>query len=191
MGRIVVSENVTLDGVVEDPTGEEGTAAGGWFLRARPEDRDAWAALMLDEARGAQALLLGRRSDAWFAERWASRTGPWADRLNALPKHVVSTTTREPRWAPGTVLGADVVEAAATLRREVAGDVVVYGSVRLVGTLLEHDLVDELRLVVFPTAAGTGTRLFRDASPGMSLCGNRTVGRDLVRLVYRTAERRP
>jgi dihydrofolate reductase len=186
MGRIVVSANVTLDGVVEDPTGDEGSAAGGWFLRSRPADRDAWAALMLEEAQGADALLLGRRSDAWFAERWSSRTGPWADRLNALPKHVVSATTAAPRWAGGTVRPFDGV---GSLRRETDGDVLVIGSARLVHTLLEHRLVDELRVVVFPTAAGTGRRLFGAAGPELELGDHRRVGRDLVRLVYRPADR--
>lgn len=183
MGRIVVSANVTLDGVVEDPTGEEGTPGGGWFLRSGPEDRDAWAAVMLDEALGADALLLGRRSDAWFAERWSSRTGPWADRLNGLPKHVVSTTKREPTWTPGTVI---VLEEVGALRRDVVGDVVVIGSAQLVRTLLRHGLVDELRLIVFPVVAGSGGRLFDDAVPSLCLGGTGTVGHDLVRLIYRT-----
>src|SRR4030088_2077437 len=99
MGKIVISENVSLDGVVQDPTGEEGFRHGGWFVELGEQDREAWAKIEFDEALAAEALLLGRRSDEWFAERWRSRSGAWADRLNSLPKYVVSSTLEAPRWS--------------------------------------------------------------------------------------------
>lgn len=186
MGRIVVSENVSIDGVVQDPTGEEGFERGGWFGRASAEDRRAWAEVELQEARDAAALLLGRRSYTWFAARWPSRTGEWADRLNGLPKYVVSSTLDAPAWAGTTVLTGDVVPAVADLRREIDGDVVVYASRPLVHALLEADLVDELRLMVYPVVLGSGERLFGSASSttSMRLLDARTVGEHLVRLTY-------
>jgi dihydrofolate reductase len=187
MGKIVVSENVSLDGVVEDPTGEEGFARGGWFLRMTDVDREAWAAVELAEARDAAALLLGRRSDASFAARWSSRTGAWAERLNGLPKYVVSATLTEPRWSPATVLAGEVVAEVAALRRQVEGDIVVYASIRLVHTLLEHDLVDELRLTVHPVVVGAGRRLVAgtDRARPWCLVDTRTVGTGLLLLTYR------
>jgi dihydrofolate reductase len=164
MGKIVVSENVSMDGVVEDPTGEEGSARGGWFLRMTDADREAFAAVELAEAQEASALLHGRRTDASFGARWTSRTGAWADRLNGLPKYVVSSTLSEPRWSPATVLAGEVVAEVSALRRRVEGDIVVYASIRLARTLLEHDLVDELRLMVFPVVLGSGKRLFDDTT---------------------------
>ncbi|MDP5182399.1 dihydrofolate reductase family protein [Blastococcus sp. BMG 814] len=187
MGRIVVSENVSIDGVVQDPTGEEGFDRGGWFGRIGEADRRAWAEVEHREAREAAALLLGRRSYTWFAARWPARTGEWADRLNGLPKYVVSTTLTEPGWAGTTVLTGDVVQAAAGLRCAVAGDVVVHASRLLVQTLLAHDLVDEVRLTVFPVVLGSGERLFgptADRVP-LHLLDVETVGDSLVRLTYR------
>ena len=191
MGRIIVSENVTLDGVVQDPTGEEGFARGGWFLQMTDKDRAEWAEIELDEALGAEALLLGRRTDEWFADRWLGRGGQWADRLNTMPKYVVSTTLDKPRWraaaaAPGAVLAGDVVSEVAALKRDLAGDIVVYASNPLVRTLMGNDLVDELRLVVFPVVLGTGQRLFgetADAMP-MRLVSARAVGDSLTFLTY-------
>src|SRR5579884_1379680 len=107
MASIIISEILSLDGVVQDPTGEEGFGRGGWFLRIGEKDRQAWAKHELDEALRAEALLLGRRSDEWFAARWASRRGEWADRLNSLPKYVVSSTVHEPKWSNSTVLTGD------------------------------------------------------------------------------------
>src|SRR5580700_10623041 len=149
MGKIIVSENVSLDGVVQDPTGEEGFRLGGWF-RIGDKDREAWAKVLLDEALGTEALLLGRRSDEWFAARWLSRSGEWADRLNSLPKYVVSSTLQEPKWSNSTVLNGDVVSEVSKLKQELAGDIVVYASYQLGRTLIEHDLVDELRPFVYP-----------------------------------------
>jgi dihydrofolate reductase len=186
MGRIVVSENVSLDGVLEDPTGDDGFARGGWFADISDKDREAWAELTCGEAMDAEALLLGRRSDAWFAERWLSRTGAWADRLNALPKYVVSSTLDAPRWGAGTVLKGDVVAEVAKLRQELDGEIVVNASRQLAHELLEHDLVDELRLIVYPVVLGAGERLFgelSDARP-MRLAETRTIGDSLVFLRY-------
>ena len=189
MGRIVVVEYVTLDGVVGDPTGEEGAPSGGWFLRMTDADREAWAAVGLAEARDAAALLLGRRSDASFAARWSSRTGAWAERLNGLAKYVVSTTLSEPRWGPGTVLAGDVVAEVSALRGRIAGDIVVYASIRLVRTLLAHDLVDELRLTVHPVVVGAGMHLVEgtDRARAWCLVEARAVGTGLALLTYRPA----
>jgi dihydrofolate reductase len=186
MGTIVVSQNVSLDGVVQDPTGEEGFAQGGWFGQMGEKDREAWARIELDEALRAEALLLGRRSDEWFASRWLSRGGEWADRLNGLPKYVVSSTLDAPRWGAGTVLKGDVADEVSRLKAELHGDVVVYASRELVQTLLEHDLVDELRLTVHPVVVGAGERLFGQsgAPKRMRLVGTQTVGEGLAYLTY-------
>ena len=191
MGRIIVSENVSLDGVVQDPTGEEGFKHGGWFLQMGDKDREEWAKVELDEALGAEALLLGRRSDEWFAVRWLSRSGAWADRLNSLPKYVVSSTLEEPKWSnstvfKGAVLKGDVVTEVSKLKQELAGDIVVYVSTPLVHTLMEHDLVDELRLTVFPVVLGAGERLFGETSDKkpMRLVKTQTLGDSLAFLTY-------
>jgi dihydrofolate reductase len=186
MGKIVISENVSLDGVVQDPTGEEGFARGGWFLQVADQDREAWAKLELDEARAAEALLLGRRSDEFFAARWLSRSGEWADRLNSMPKYVMSSRIKEPKWSNSTVLKGDVVHEVSKLKEQLDGDIVVYASAQLVHTVLEHDLVDELRLTVFPVVVGAGVRLFgatSDKKP-LRLIESRTVGDGLAFLVY-------
>ena len=186
MGKIIVSENVSLDGVVQDPTGDEGFRHGGWFGRIGDQDREEWAKAEFGEALGAQALLLGRRSDEWFAARWAARRGEWADRLNSLPKYVVSATLAEPRWTNSTVLKGDMMNEVSKLRQELDGDIVVYASCQLVRTLMEHDLVDELRLMVFPVVLGAGERLFGETSDNksMRLLATRTVGDSLVLLTY-------
>jgi dihydrofolate reductase len=189
MGKLVISENMSIDGVIQDPTGEEGLGYGSWTGLTGDDDRQAWAGLLADEAVAAQALLLGRRSDQWFADRWRARTGPWADRLNSMPKFVVSATLKEPRWGNGTVLGGDPAEAVAALKRQVDGDIVLYGSIQLARTLLEHDLVDELRLIVYPVVLGTGGRLF-DAAGGkkrMHLVEARVLGTGLAFQVYQRA----
>ena len=186
MGKIIISENVSLDGVVQDPTGEEGFRLGGWFGQFGGKDLEEWAKVELDEALHAEALLLGRRSDEWFAARWASRTGEWADRLNSLPKYVVSSTLDDGTWANSTVLKGDVVTEVSRLRQELDGDIVVYGSTRLVHTLMEHDLADELRLTVYPVVLGTGERLFGETSDKkpMRLISIQTIGADLALLTY-------
>jgi dihydrofolate reductase len=186
MGRIVISENVSLDGVVEDPTGEEGFRHGGWFGQMGDKDREAWAEVELAEALGAEALLLGRRSDEYFGVRWSSRSGEWADRLNSLPKYVVSSTLETPRWTNAAVLRGDVVDEVSKLKQKLAGEIVVYASRQLVRTLMEHDLADELRLMVFPVVLGAGERLFGEAGDKktMRLLGTRTVGDGLAYLTY-------
>ena len=186
MGKIVVSENITLDGVVQDPTGEEGFRHGGWFAEMVDKDREAWVKVELEEALGAEALLLGRRSDEFFGTRWASRSGDWADRLNRMPKYVVSSTLEHPVWNNSTVLRGDVVDEVSKLKQKLNGEIVVYASGQLVRTLMEHDMVDELRLMVYPFVLGFGKRLFGETSDmkRMRLVGTRTVGDGLVLLTY-------
>src|SRR6266702_7544078 len=184
MGKIVVSDNVSLDGVVQDPAGDEGFRVGGWvgLLKDRPELNR----LALDEALGTEALLLGRRSYEWFAARWPSRTGELADRLNGLPKYVVSSTLEQPDWNNSTVLKGDVVTEVSKLKQELEGEVIVPASYRLGRTLIEHDLVDEVRLVVFPVVLGAGERLFGEVGgqKTLRLTDTRTVGDGLVLLTY-------
>ncbi|HEY5017207.1 MAG TPA: dihydrofolate reductase family protein [Streptosporangiaceae bacterium] len=189
MGKIVISTNATLDGVVQDPDGKEGFGRGGWFGQFGGKDLEEWGKISLDEALGAQALLLGRRSDEWFAARWAARTGEWADRLNGLPKYVVSSTLEQPKWGNSTVLKGDVVSEVAALKERLDGEIVVYASYQLGRTLLEHDLVDELRVTVFPVALGTGERLFGETGDkkAMRLLGTRMVGAGLVLYTYELA----
>ena len=189
MGKIVISENVSLDGVVQDPTGEEGFKLGGWFTQIGAKDRAAWAEVELHEALGAAVLLLGRRSYEFFAARWPSRTGAFADRLNRMPKYVVSSTLAEPEWNNSTVLKGDVVDEVSKLRHEVSGDVIVYASGQLVHTLMEHDLVDELRLMIYPFVLGAGERLFGQTSDKkpLRLIQVRTVGDSLAFLTYQPA----
>ena len=189
MGKIFVSTNVTLDGVVQDPDGKEGFSRGGWFGQFGGSDLEEWGRVSLAEARAAEALLLGRRSDEWFAARWAARTGEWADRLNGLPKYVVSATPHEPQWGNATLLAGDVVSEVSKLKQKLAGDIVIYASYQLVRTLLEHDLVDEIRLTVFPVVLGAGERLFGDTGNKrpMRLRGVRAIGENLVHLTYEVA----
>ncbi|HZA12532.1 dihydrofolate reductase family protein [Mycobacterium sp.] len=186
MGKIVISENVTLDGVVQDPTGDEGFRLGGWFGRVGNRDREEWAKVALDEALGAEALLLGRRSYEWFAERWPSRSGEWADRLNSLPKYVVSSILEDPDWNNSTVLKGDAVDEVSKLRREFNGDIVIYASLQRVHTLIQHDLVDELRLMIYPFVLGGGARLFGETTGqnSMRLVDTRAVGDGLAFLTY-------
>ena len=189
MGKIVVSQNVSLDGVVEDPTGEGGFRHGGWFEEFIGQDWDAWAKVELAEAQGAEVLLMGRRSDEYFGARWQSRTGEWGDRLNSLPKYVVSSTLQEPKWTNATVLAGEVISEVSKLKQRIHGEIVVYASRPLVGTLMEHDLVDELRLTVFPVVLGAGDRLFGETSDKwpLRLIHVRTVGNGLAHLTYERA----
>jgi dihydrofolate reductase len=186
MGKIVISTNVSLDGVVQDPDGQEGFSRGGWFSQYVGKDREEWGRVSCAEALGTAALLLGRRSDEWFAARWASRPGEWADRLNGLPKYVVSSTLQDPKWTNGMVLTGNVVDEVTRLKKDVDGDIVVYASYQLGRTLIEHDLVDELRLFVFPVVVGGGERLFGETAgkKPFRLAGSRTVGSGLVFLTY-------
>src|SRR5918994_4303678 len=184
MGKIVISDNVTLDGVVQDPAGDEGFRVGGWvgLIKDRPEI----GKLALDEALGTEALLLGRRSYEWFAARWPSRRGELADRLNSLPKYVVSSTLENPEWNNSTVIIGDVLDVVSRLKHELGGEIVAPASFQLVRTLMEHDLVDELRLKVFPVVLGAGERLFGETSDKkpMRLLAIRTVEGDVAFLTY-------
>jgi dihydrofolate reductase len=188
MGRIVIGgpQNVSLDGVVQDPDGEEGFSRGGWFAEFGGEDLERWNQVALADALGAEAWLLGRASYEFFAARWRSRSGELADRLNSMPKYVVSSTLVEPEWDNSTVLDGDVVQEVSRLKHERDGDIVVPASHQLGRTLIEHDLVDELRLVVFPVVLGAGERLFRATSgqKPMRLLQTRTIGDGLVFLAY-------
>jgi dihydrofolate reductase len=183
MGKLVVSENVTLDAVMQDPTGEEGFRYGGWFTQVSDADRAAISTAFLEEAVAADALLMGRRSYEWFATRWTQRTGEWAERLAALPKYVVSSSPADAGWGDTTVVGLDEVPK---LKDQIDGDIVLYGSGRLVPTLLTEGLIDEVRLLVFPYALGSGDRLFGPSTgrTALRLTGNRTIGESIVALTY-------
>jgi dihydrofolate reductase len=184
MGKIVISDNVSLDGVIQDPAGDEGFTRGGWVGRiaALPE----LAKVTLDEALRTEALLLGRRSYEWFAARWPSRTGELADRFNSLPKYVVSSTLEDPEWNNSTVLRGDPVNEASRLKQELNGEINVPASFQLARTLIEHDLVDELRLKIFPVVLGAGERLFGETSDRklMRLVDSQTLGDGVAILTY-------
>ena len=190
MGWIVVSDNVSLDGVVQDPTGDEGFKGGGWVgLLA---DRPQLGTLALDEALAATALLLGRRSYEWLAARWKTRSGELADRLNSLPKYVVSSSLEDPDWNNSTVLDGDVLAEVTRLKQELEGEIVVPASFQLVHALMQHDLADELRLRVFPVVLGAGERLFgkTSAAKEMRLVASRTIEGDVLFLTYELVRRR-
>lgn len=187
MGRIIVTEHMTLDGVVEDNGGVEGFDRGGWQFQF--DSGQDGAAFKLEEMRNSTALLLGRVTYDLFLQRWPSAQGELADLLNALPKYVVSSTLENPGWNT-QVLDGDPVERIAELTREVQGDIVVHGSFQLAQTLIENDLVDELRLMVFPVVLGDGMRLFGPTreSKRLQLAESRQLGSDGVLLVtYRPA----
>ncbi len=184
MGKIVVSDNVSLDGVVQDPAGDEGFSRGGWVGLIK--DRPGINQLTLDEALGAEAQLMGRRTYDWFAARWPSRSGELADRLNSMPKYVVSSTLGDPDWHNSTVLKGDVINGVSKLKQGLDGDIVVPASFQLVRALMEHDLVDELRLKIYPVVLGAGERLFGETSDKkpLRLVDTQTVDGDVVFLTY-------
>jgi dihydrofolate reductase len=184
MGRIIVSDNLSLDGVMQDPAGDEAFARGGWV--GAIADRPELGRLALDDALGSDAMLMGRRTYEWFAGRWPSRTGELADRLNGLPKYVVSSTLRDPAWNNSTVINGELLDEVAGLKRRFDRDILVTASSRIVRTLLEHDLVDELRLKVFPVVLGAGQRLFGDTSDtkAMRLVDVRCIDGDTAYLTY-------
>jgi dihydrofolate reductase len=188
MGKIVMSgpQNVSLDGVVQDPDGEEGFRLGGWFVEFGGKDLEEWNKVALDEALGAEAWLLGRRSYEFFGVRWRPRSGELADKVNRMPKYVVSSTLEDPEWNNSTVLKGDVVTEVSKLKHQLDGEIVVPGSYQLGRTLIEHGLVDELRLVVFPVVLGAGERLFGEISDKkpMRLLDARTIGQGLAYLTY-------
>jgi len=187
VGRIVVTEFVSLDGVMEDPGGSESFKHGGWtFEIARGDEGDKFK---LDETLSSEALLLGRVTYEGFAAAWPSREGDFADKFNSMPKYVVSSTLAEPEWTNSTVLKGDLVDEVARLRQEQDGDIVVHGSARLVQALVEHDLVDELRLMVFPVVLGSGKRLFGESSDKkpLRLVDSKVVGDGVAILIYEPA----
>jgi dihydrofolate reductase len=167
MGKVIVSQFITLDGVVEDPGGAEGFDRGGWafkFDRGPEGDR-----FKVDEVMASEALLLGRVTYEGFAAAWPSRSGDFADKFNAMPKYVVSSTLKDPEWNNSTVIDGDVAEAVTGLKRDMDGNILVNGSVQLTQALIEHDLVDEYRLMVFPTILGAGKRLFGETGEATAL----------------------
>ena len=184
MGKIIISDNLSLDGVIQDPAGDEGFERGGWVGLIK--DRPGANKLALDEALGTEALLLGRRSYEWMAGRWPSRSGELADRLNSLPKYVVSSTLEDPNWSNSTVLEGDVVQEVSRLKQELDGDIVVVASFQLVRTLMDHDLVDELRLKIYPVVLGAGERLFGETSDEkpMRLVDTQIIDGDVAYLTY-------
>jgi dihydrofolate reductase len=186
LGKVVVSENVTLDGVIQDPAGVEGFRFGGWVGRIGERGREEAAKVALDEALGAEAMLWGRRTYEFLAARWPSRSGPLADRLNSLPKYVVSSTLEAPAWNNTTVLKGDVIDEVSKLKQAIEGEIVVAASFQLWHTLMEHDLIDELRLMIYPVVLGAGERLFGETSDKkrMRLLRTRTVAGDLAYLTY-------
>ena len=189
MARIIVTEFISLDGVIEDPGGAEDFEYGGWsFEIERGDEGDKFK---LDETMDSDALLLGRRTYEGFAEAWPSRSGEFADKFNDMPKYVVSTTMKDAEWSNSTVLEGDVAQSVSRLKEEADGNVVVHGSAQLVQTLLENDLVDELRLMVFPVVLGKGKRLFGDTSDkkGLRLTDSKTVGEGVSLLIYEPAAR--
>src|SRR2546421_129547 len=184
MGRIVVTEFVSLDGVMEDPGGAEDFKDGGWsFEINRGDEGDKFK---LDEAFASEALLLGRVTYEGFAAAWPSREGEFADKFNTMPKYVVSSTLVEPEWNNSIVLNGDLVAEVAKLKQQHDGDIVVHGSARLVQSLIEHDLVDELRLMVYPVVLGSGRRLFGETSDKktLRLAGSKVVGDGVTILTY-------
>jgi len=187
MGRIVVTEFVSLDGVMEDPGGSEDFKYGGWsFEISRGDEGDQFK---LDEALNSDALLLGRKTYEGFADAWPSREGEFADKFNNMPKYVVSSTLKDPDWTNSTVLDGDLAKEVSKLREDVDGDIVVHGSAQLVQALVERGLVDELRLMVFPVVLGAGKRLFGETSDKrrLRLSDSKTVGDGVQILTYEPA----
>ena len=184
MATILVSENVSLDGVIQDPAGDEGFRVGGWvgLIKDNPQLNQ----LALDEALGSEALLLGRLSYEWFAARWPSRSGDLADRLNRMPKYVVSSTLEDPAWNNSTVLKGDPVAEVSKLKKALDGEILVPASFRLLHALMEHNLVDKMRLKIFPVVLGAGERLFGETSDKkpLRLVDARTLGDGVAVLTY-------
>lgn len=186
MGKIIVSTNASLDGVVQDPDGKEGFALGGWFDQVVGQDRAPWAAAFAAEALAGEALLLGRTTDEWFASRWLGRDGAWAEKLNAMPKYVVSGSQENAAWSNATVVSADLPAEVAKIKQEIDGEVLVYASFQLVHALVEQDLVDEIRIMVIPVVVGEGARLFGTAGgvKPLRLISTRSVGENIVFVDY-------
>jgi dihydrofolate reductase len=187
MGRIVVTEFISLDGVMEDPGGDSSFKHAGWTFEI--EQGQEGADFKLQETRDSEALLLGRVTYQGFAKAWPSIEGEFGDKFNNMPKYVISSTLEKAEWKNSTVLKGDVVKDVSKLRQKPGGDIVVHGSAQLVQTLLEHDLVDELRLMVFPVVLGSGKRLFGNTSDKkpMELVDSKKVGSGVTILTYRPA----
>jgi dihydrofolate reductase len=184
MGKIVITEFVSLDGVMEAPGGGEDYKHAGWTFEI---DRgDEGERFKLDETMNSEALLLGRVTYQGFAAAWPTMEGEFADKFNTMPKYVVSSTLEHPEWNNTTVLSGDVVEQVSKLRQDTDGEIVVHGSARLAQTLLGHGLVDELRLMVFPVVLGSGKRLFGETSDKqrLRLVDSKTVGDGIAILTY-------
>ncbi len=184
MGRIVVTEFISLDGVIEDPGGSEDYKYGGWsFEINRGDEGDKFK---LDEALDSAALLLGRRTYEGFASAWPSRDGEFADKFNSMPKYVVSSTLKDPEWTNTTVISDDLASEVGRLKQDIDGDIVVHGSAQLVQALVEEGLVDELRLMVFPVVLGAGKRLFGETSDKrpLRLSDSKIVGDGVAILTY-------
>ena len=187
MGKIVVTEFVSMDGVIEDPGGAEDFKHGGWtFQISRGDEGDKFK---LDETMASAALLLGRKTYEGFAAAWPSREGEFADKFNTMPKYVVSSTLQNPDWDNTTVLSGNVADEVGKLKQEQDGEIVIHGSAQLVNELLEHDLVDELRLMVFPVMLGSGKRLFGETSDKkpLRLTDSKVVGDGVSILIYEPA----
>jgi dihydrofolate reductase len=186
MGRIVVTEFVSLDGVMEDPGGAEDYKYGGWTFEINRGEGDKFK---LDETLEMDALLLGRRTYEGFAEAWPSREGEFADKFNNMPKYVVSATLKQPEWNNSTVLDGDLTEEVKKLKESTDGDIVVHGSAQLAQALIERDLVDELRLMVYPVVLGSGKRLFAETSDKkpLKLADSKVVGDGVAVLTYTRA----
>ena len=191
MGKIVITEFVSLDGVMEDPGGAEDYKHGGWTFEF--DGGDEGNQFKLDETLEAEALLLGRVTYEGFAAAWPGMEDPvgFADKMNGMPKYVVSSTLENPEWNNSTVLEGDPAESVAKLKQEVDGVILVGGSAQLAQTLIENDLVDEIRLMVFPVVLGAGKRLFGDGSDKLRLrlADSKTVGDGVAILVYEPSER--
>ena len=189
MGKIVVTEFMSIDGVIEDPGGAEDFAHGGWsFKFDRGDEGDKFK---LDEALNSEALLLGRVTYEGFAEAWPNRDGDFADKFNNMPKYVVSTTLQEAGWNNSNLIKGDVAEEVSKLKQELDGEIVVHGSAQLVQTLTENDLVDEYRLMVFPVVLGSGKRLFAEA-PDMTalrLVDSKPAGETMILILEPAGEK--
>jgi dihydrofolate reductase len=187
MGKLVVTEFVSLDGVMEAPGGEDFKYPGWSFQFDRGDEGDKFK---YGEVVEADAHLLGRKTYEGFAGAWPGREGEFADKINSDPKYVISSTLEDPEWNNTTVLGGDPVEEVAKLKRDLDGVILVAGSCQLVQTLIENDLVDELRLMVFPVVLGTGKRVFGETSDKktLRLTDSKQVGKDgVIILTYQPA----
>ena len=187
MSRIVVSQFVSVDGVIEDPVGIETLGRGAWSGSASSGAEGA--RFNVDEIRESEAMLLGRKTYESYAAAWPSRSDEYADKINRMPKYVVSSTLEDPEWDNTTVLEGEVASEVGKLREQVGGNILVHGSAELTYTLMEHDLVDEWRLKIYPIVVGAGKRCFGDPGKavGLELVDSKTVGDGVAILVYRPA----